>query len=157
MVLVFLCESRIWLVKRIVLFSKYTCHELITGRNEVVAKVIFLHLSVSHSVHEGACVAKGGHAWRGGGVCGEGGHAWQRRACVAKGGWGACVAKWGAWQGGHAWQRGHVCHTQPTPLPTTTRYSRSMRGRYASYWNAYLFRMRWHSHHRTKTVQGTKF
>ena len=36
-----------------------TCHisrlgvGLITGRNEVVAKVIFLHLSVIHSVHRG--------------------------------------------------------------------------------------------------------
>ena len=44
--------------------------------------------------------------------------------------------------GGHAWQG--VCvvgvcmvggvHTPPN----TTRYSRSMRGRYASYWNAFL-------------------
>ena len=28
-------------------------HLLITGRNEIVAKVIFLHLSVIHSVHRG--------------------------------------------------------------------------------------------------------
>ena len=30
---------------------------LITGRNEVVAKVIFLHLSVIHSVHRGVCLS----------------------------------------------------------------------------------------------------
>ena len=29
------------------------CHAVITGRNEVLAKVIFLHLSVIHSVHGG--------------------------------------------------------------------------------------------------------
>ena len=42
------------------------------------AKVMFLHLSVSHSVHKGACVAKGG-------MCVvKGGRAWQKGgACVA--------------------------------------------------------------------------
>ena len=34
-------------------------HLLITGRNEVLAKVIFLHLSVIHSVH------RGGGTWPG--------------------------------------------------------------------------------------------
>ena len=36
------------------------CKLIITGRNEVVAKVIFLHLSVIHSVHrggEGVCLS----------------------------------------------------------------------------------------------------
>ena len=54
-------------------------NRIITGRNEVVAKVIFLHLSVilftgrgMHGERGGACVAKGG--------------AWQRGACMAKGG-----------------------------------------------------------------------
>ena len=57
-----------------------------------------------------------------------------------------------AWQRGHAWQgacmpggcgEGHwllglagVCRACP---PDTTRYGRSVRGRYASYWNAFLF------------------
>ena len=48
------------------------------------AKVMFLHRSVSHSVHrEGACVGRGGmHGWGGvcmaGGMCGRGrGRAWQ--------------------------------------------------------------------------------
>ena len=32
----------------------------ITGRNEIVAKVIFLHLSVIHSVHRGGVLSPGG-------------------------------------------------------------------------------------------------
>ena len=45
---------------------------------------------------------------------------------------GACVAK-----GGMHGERGGMCgmHTPPT------RYGRSLRGRYASYWNAFLFRV----------------
>ena len=77
------------------------------------AKVMFLHLSVSHSVQGGACVAEG--ACMVGGMCGRGvcmgrgacmaggGHAWQGGACMAEGnvhGRGACAA------GGHAWQGG---------------------------------------------------
>ena len=91
------------------------------------AKVMFLHLSVSHSVHEGgvcgggACVAWGdvggmcgggrGCVWQGGmhgrGVHGRG-HAWWG-ACVAWGGvWGGMCGrgKGCVWQGGHAWQGG---------------------------------------------------
>ena len=77
------------------------------------AKVMFLHLSVSHSVH-------------GGGACVVGGHAWQ------EGVWGvACMA------GG---VRGGGCARHACPHPNTTRYGRSMRGRYASYWNAFLLK-----------------
>ena len=85
------------------------------------AKVMFLHLSVSHSVHRGGVgggggggMCGGGHAWQGG-IHGSGGHVWQghawqgvymggmygggacvvgacgRGACMA-GGKGACVA-----------------------------------------------------------------
>ena len=43
--------SRIFLRGRQLL--KWGCQPIITGRNEVVAKVIFLHLSVIHSVHRG--------------------------------------------------------------------------------------------------------
>ena len=66
---------------------------------------------------------QGGMCGEGGGMCGEGGCecwrgvegcAWQG-ACVV----GACMA-----------------HTPPPPY--TTRYGRSMRGRYTSYWNAFL-------------------
>ena len=35
------------------------CPEFITGRNEVVAKVIFLHLPVIHSVHRGVYLVPG--------------------------------------------------------------------------------------------------
>ena len=70
---------------------------------------MFLHLSVSHSLHRvGMC--GGGHAWWGG--MDGGGH-----VC-----WGVCMA--GACMvgvhvaGGHAWQGacvagGHACHTHP--------------------------------------------
>ena len=66
------------------------------------AKVMFLHLSVSHSVHRG-----GMHGCRG--VCVvAGGHAWLWRACVVAGGMhgcreGACMVV-----GGCAWLQG-VC------------------------------------------------
>ena len=73
-------------------------------------------------MHGEACVV-GGHAW--GGMCGRG-HAWWG-ACVAggmvggmHGGVGVCVAG------------GHVCHGRYHGI-------RSMSGRYASYWNAFLF------------------
>ena len=62
----------------------------------------------------GACVVKGGHAWQRGGVHGEGG---------------ACVVK-----GGMRGERGEACVVCMPPM----RYGRSMRGRYASYWNAFL-------------------
>ena len=86
-------------------------------------------------VHAGGMHGKGGHVWQrgcvpgeGGGMCGKGG------ACMVKGGMhgkrGACVVK-----GGCAWRKwGHVWYAPP-PM----RYGRSLRGRYASYWNAFLF------------------
>ena len=79
----------------------------------------------------GACVVGGcvwwGHAWWGHewwGACMAGGHAGGE--CITKG---ACMA------GGHAWQRGggRVCHSRYYGI-------RSMSGRYASYWNAFLFK-----------------
>ena len=78
------------------------------------------------------CVAGGEHAWRGacvvGGVHG-GGHAWQGSCMVGGHAWQGCVCG-----GGHAWQGACMPHMPPD----TTRYGRSMRGRYASYWNAFL-------------------
>ena len=69
------------------------------------------------------CMAGGGMCDRG--MCMVGGHAW----------WGGCMAG-GACMGGHAWQGG-VTHTPPGRY---YRYGiRSMSGRYASYWNAFLF------------------
>ena len=72
----------------------------------------------------GACVVAGGHAWLqgvvvggmcvcGGGMCGR------KKALGEVHGWGACVAAGGACVG----------HDE----------IRSMSGRYASYWNAFLF------------------
>ena len=77
-----------------------------------------------------------GHVWQGvcmmGGMCGEGG--------VHGGGqvWQGCVWWRCAWQGA-SMGRGHVC--QLCPHPTPSRYYRiwSMSGKYASYWNAFLF------------------
>ena len=129
------------------------------------AKVMFLHLSVSHSVHggggvwQGACMAGegvcmaggvcgGGGMW-GGGMCGQGGMHGQG-ACMAGGmhGRGVCVAEGGmhgregGMCGSGACMHRGVCvaggvHAPPHP-PDTTRYGQSMHGRYASYWNAFL-------------------
>ena len=87
---------------------------------------------------QGACVVVEGCAWLPGGACmvaGGRGCAWQRGvcmvkrgACMAKGG--ACMVKWGVHgKGGMCSERG-VC----------VGYDeiRSMSGRYASYWNAFL-------------------
>ena len=71
-------------------------------------------------------VAGGGMHGRGvctvGGVCGRGGH---------------------AWQGGYVWQGGMygrgTCVAQTPPPPARYYEIWSMSGRYASYWNPYLF------------------
>ena len=89
---------------------------------------------------QGACIAGGMHGqgvWvHGREVCMAGGHVWQGGVC----GRGACVA--GGLHGrGHVWQGGCMAggmHATHVPHPNTTRYSRSMRGRYASYWNEFL-------------------
>ena len=65
----------------------------------------------------GACMA-GGHVWQGG-VHGRG-------ACMVGGMHGR----------GCAWQGGHACP------PRGYDEIRSMSGRYASYWNAFLFLLR---------------
>ena len=88
------------------------------------AKVMFLHVSVSHSVHRG-----GGRAWQGVhglggvhvGVCVSvwgacmpgGGGVHGREACMAGGMHATCL-------GGHVWKggmhgRGHACHARPPP------------------------------------------
>ena len=50
---------------------------------------MFLHLSVSHSVHSGACTVGAGYACLGAcvprGMCGKGGFVWQNGVCMAKG------------------------------------------------------------------------
>ena len=117
-------------------------------------KVIFSQACVILFTGGGACVAGGvccgrGHAWLGGhawqGVCMAGG------ACVAGGvhGWGACMAGGHAWQGslhgGGCMAGGHCVRDMHTPPSRYYGYGiQSMSGRYASYWNAFLFTIRRH-------------
>ena len=60
-----------------------------TVRKRSCGKVKFLHLSFSHSVHRGACVARG-RVWQGGtcmaGGNGGEGHAWQGEGMCDRGG-----------------------------------------------------------------------
>ena len=86
----------------------------------------------------------GGHAWLQGGMRGCGGHAWLQGGM--RGCWGACVVGEHAWllggmrgcgghvwlPGGHAWLQGGVGYDE----------IRSMSGRYATYWNAFLFKVK---------------
>ena len=65
-------------------------------------------------------------------------------SCILFTGGLACMARGGcAWPGG---MRGRgmggmrAMHAPLPPQPDTTRYGRSMSGRYASYWNAFLFK-----------------
>ena len=131
------------------------------------AKVMFLHLSVSHSVHRGGvCIVTGGayvvggHAWLGG-MRGCGG------ACMVGGGnawlWGACVVAAGCGCGRHAWLwRGGMCGCGGVCVVVGGMHGcgggavcswgvcvlaggcmgyneiQSMSGRYTSYWNAFL-------------------
>ena len=61
--------------------------------------------------------------------------------CLSVHGGGPCVAGGACMAGGHVWQRGmwpggHAWHTRP---PGRYYEIRSMSGRYASYWNDFLF------------------
>ena len=81
----------------------------------------------------GACMDAGRACVVAGGTCvAAGGHAWLQGACVV-GGW-ACVVAGGAWMvagGWHVWLPGGVCIGYDE--------IRSMSGRSASSWNAFLF------------------
>ena len=100
---------------------------------------------------QGACVVEGVHGR--GGMCGRGvGHAWWGHAWQ-----GACVAGAHVWQGvghawwGHAWQGGMhgggVCVARGMCGSGGLAWQEGMcgrrnghcSGRYASYWNAFLF------------------
>ena len=65
------------------------------------------------------------------GVCMAGGHVWQG-ACMA-----GCVHGGCAWQGGHAWWA--AMHGGGMSGRYYGHGIRSMSGRYASYWNAFLY------------------
>ena len=93
----------------------------------------------------------GGHAWLLGGACvvAPGGmHGCSRGACVvAPGGhawllWGACMVAPGGVHGcseGHAWLLRGACVVARGGVRGFFDEIRSMSGRYASYWNAFLF------------------
>ena len=112
---------------------------------------------VCHSVHRGACVvAAGGCMVAGGGcvvaggvcmVAAEGGHAWLLR--------GVCLVA----QGGHVWLlRGGVhCCSWGGGMRGIQRDTeiRSMSGRYASYWNAFLWQYKF-SHHARMATRNSK-
>ena len=118
-------------------------------------KVIFSEACVKISVYRGEARVAGGRAWQGSvhgrgacmvGACMAGGHAWQG-ACVA----GSVHCRGHAWQGDVCTKRGMcgggggMCgrgHTwQGACMTGGPRGIRSMSGRFASYWNAFFFRM----------------
>ena len=82
----------------------------------------------------GECVWQGG--MRGREVCMPRGCAWPGGMCGwgDMHGWGVCMAGGCAWPGGVHGQGGMCGMHVPHPWPDTTRC-----GRYASYWNAFLF------------------
>ena len=131
-------------------------------------KVIFSQASVI--LLTGGCVWRGGHVWQGGhawqGACVAGGHVWVG-VCMAGGCMvgGACMAGVHAWGVGCMHGEGAGMHGKRgacmmkggmhgkeacvvkgvwyacPPSHPSTRYGRSMRGRYASYLNAFLLNL----------------
>ena len=120
---------------------------IVPPANEFWGKVMFLHLSVSHSVCKEACVARGGYVWEGrlngregdmhGNVRHGGEYVWQGRghawwvcmagveACMAGGlcgrrhvWWGMCMAE-GVFGRRHAWQG--ACMEERRPLKQAVR------------------------------------
>ena len=95
--------------------------------NEVCEGYIFTGVCLSTG---GACTARGACVVGmcvAGGACVAGGHAWSG----VRDWWGGLCG----WGGVHGWGRAWYAR----PPPHTMRYGRSMRGRYASYWNALCF------------------
>ena len=100
--------------------------------NSSCGKVMFSQACVKNSVQRGVCMA---------GVCV---HAWG--ACVARGG--ACMAGGCSWWGGHVWQGGHAWWGWGGVHSRGHAWQGDMHGRrdghcserYASYWNAFLFK-----------------
>ena len=125
-------KSKRWLRSKGTGIFKTTKYRVFVARKRSLRRLCFYRCL---SVHRGgACMAGGcmhgrGYAWQGGmhgrGMCGGGGHVWWWRACVTGG-----VHGRGGMCGG-----GHVCHICP---PSRYYGIRSMIGRYASYWNAFL-------------------
>ena len=92
-------------------YNMNSCSDyLVTGRNEVVAKVIFLHLSVIHSVHRGGCLS----------------------AC-----WDTTPPPGAEPRSRHPPEQTPPWSRHPPPWEAHSSI-RSTSGRYASYWNAFL-------------------
>ena len=139
--------------------------QVITARKQSLRRLCFyMGLSVILFMGGGVCMVAGGHVWLLGGMHGcqgacmvaegcvwlWGGHAWLLgEACVVARGMHGC---WGhAWlQGGHAWLQGGLCMVAGGMSGCSggacVGYDeiRSMSGRYASYWNAFLFLIKIH-------------
>ena len=92
----------------------------------------------------GVCMVAGGHAWLLGAVCGYWGHVWLLGSMC--GCWGVCMVA-----GGYGWLLGGMHGCQGACMVAggmhgcwgrVHRYNkiRSMSGRYASYWNAFLLK-----------------
>ena len=111
-----------------------SCLNVITARKRSFGQGN-IFTPVCHSVHRvhdrgGACMRGEGRVWLGG--C-----AWWGHACP-----GGVHGRWWRCMPGSMHGQGPACpggmHAPPSPRPDTTRYGRSMSGRYASYWNAFL-------------------
>ena len=99
-----------------------------------VAKVMFLQVFVCQQ-EGGGVRGCWGHAWLLGGVCVvAGGHVWLLGVCGCQGGMRG--------KGGHAWQRGVRSEGGMRGIRRDTEI-RSMSGRYASYWNAFLLMLKY--------------
>ena len=113
---------------------------VITARKRSLRRLCFcrylsVHRGVGHA-WQGVCMAGGMHgggcAWQGACMAGE--HAWQG-ACMAGG---VCMAGGLVWQGACMVMVG-VCVHGGGCMACTYYGIQSMSGRYASYWNAFLF------------------
>ena len=117
---------------------------LITGRNEVVAKVIFLHLSVIHSVHMGGlpqCMLGYHHPPR------------SRHPPGAD----TPPEQTPPEQTPHSGSRHPPPQEQTPPTPQEADSSiRSTNSRYASYWNAFLFEISFYRHFETGLMKTFK-
>ena len=95
-------------------------------------------LLVACMVARGHVWLLGGHAWLLGGMHGCWGCVWLQGACMVAGGHAWLWGRGHAWLlGGHVWLLGgmHGCRGGCIGYDEI----RSMSGRYASYWNAFLF------------------
>ena len=124
------------------LVYSFTVKSFLPPANEVCEGYVFTPVSQSFcSQGGGRAWLWGGGAWLQGGMHGCRGCAWLWGACMVVGsvhGCGGCAWLWGACVvvGGHVWLQGgvHGCGGACMGYDEI----RSMSGRYASYWNAFL-------------------